>query len=97
MSIAPLVGYGYSPDPTPDCTDVCSEPIGNGLTVGGDASPATIIFGDDRDFELGDGPAPSQSRRCANAASFCGSLWRLPLTATVTFSTTPPRKASGDT
>jgi hypothetical protein len=53
MSISPLVGYGYSPDPTPGCTDVCSEPIGNGLTVGADASPATLLVGDDRAFELG--------------------------------------------
>ncbi len=53
VSISPLAGYGHSPDPTPGCTDVCSEAIGNGLTLGADASPATVLFGDDRAFELG--------------------------------------------
>ncbi len=53
MSVAPLAGYGRSPDPRLKCTDVCTEPIGNGLTLGADASPATVILGDDREVEIG--------------------------------------------
>jgi hypothetical protein len=53
MSVAPLAGYGHSPNPRPKCTDVCTEPIGNGLALGADVSPATVILGDDREIEIG--------------------------------------------
>jgi hypothetical protein len=53
LSIAPLVGYAHSPDPNPGCYDVCYEPLGNGLMVGADASPATFVLGPDDSIEVG--------------------------------------------
>ncbi len=47
------MGYAYSPEPIAGCTDSCTEPIGNGLALGADVSPATFAFGRHGAFELG--------------------------------------------
>ena len=53
VSIAPLAGYAHSPDPDPQCFDVCHESLGNGLMFGADVSPATFSFGRDDSLQVG--------------------------------------------
>jgi len=53
VSVAPLVGYTHAPDPDPHCYDVCYDSqFGDGLTLGVDVSPASLVFGDGS-FEVG--------------------------------------------